>query len=63
MSGSGVVTTRANTHYVITEHGVAFLFGKSLRQRAHALIGIAHPSHREQLEKEAYERLKCMPSP
>ncbi|KAJ4450942.1 hypothetical protein ANN_02377 [Periplaneta americana] len=62
-SGAGVVTTRAHVHYVVTEHGVAYLFGKSLRQRAHALINIAHPNHRESLEKAAFERLKCMPSP
>lgn len=61
--GAGVVTTRAHTHYVVTEHGIASLFGKSIRQRAHALINIAHPDHRETLEKEAFERLKCMPSP
>ncbi|CAG9760113.1 unnamed protein product [Ceutorhynchus assimilis] len=60
--GAGVVTTRAHAHYVVTEHGIAFLFGKSLRQRAHALINIAHPDHREHLEKAAFERLKVMPS-
>lgn len=49
-------------HYVVTEYGIAYLFGKSLRQRAHALINIAHPDHRETLEKAAFERLKCMPS-
>ncbi|ENN70306.1 4-hydroxybutyrate coenzyme A transferase [Dendroctonus ponderosae] len=62
-TGAGVVTTRAHAHYVVTEHGIAYLFGKSLRQRAHALINIAHPDHREKLEKQAFERLKCMPSP
>lgn len=61
--GAGVVTTRAHAHYIVTEYGIASLFGRSIRQRAHALIGIAHPDHREQLEKEAFERLKCMPSP
>jgi len=50
--GSGVVTTRAHTHYVITEYGIAPLYGKTLRQRAKALIDIAHPQHRERLEKE-----------
>ncbi|CAH1171100.1 unnamed protein product [Phaedon cochleariae] len=60
--GAGVVTTRAHAHYVVTEHGIAYLFGKSLRQRAHALINIAHPDHREALEKGAFERLKVMPS-
>jgi len=61
--GGGVVTSRANAHYVITEHGIAYLFGKSLRQRAYDLIRIAHPDHRETLEKAAFERLQCMPSP
>jgi len=61
--GSGIVSTRANVHYVVTEYGIAYLFGKSLRQRAHALINIAHPTHREALEKAAFERLKCVPSP
>lgn len=60
--GAGVVTTRAHVHYIVTEYGLAYLFGKNLRQRAHALIEISHPAHRERLEKEAFERLKCMPS-
>lgn len=60
--GGGVVTSRAHVHYVVTEYGIAYLFGKSIRQRAHALIQIAHPDHRESLEKAAFERLKCMPS-
>jgi len=47
--GAGVVTSRADVHYVVTEYGVARLFGKNLRQRAEALIGIAHPDHREEL--------------
>ncbi len=54
-TGAGVVTTRADVHYVVTEYGYAFLFGKNIRQRAKALIDIAHPDFREQLEKEAYE--------
>ncbi|XP_052819731.1 4-hydroxybutyrate coenzyme A transferase-like [Mya arenaria] len=61
--GSGVVTTRAHVHYVVTEHGIAYLFGKTLRERAYDLISIAHPDHREMLEKQAFERLKCMPAP
>ncbi|KAJ8942764.1 hypothetical protein NQ314_009975 [Rhamnusium bicolor] len=61
--GAGVVTTRAHVHYVVTEYGIAELFGRSLRQRAHQLINIAHPDHREALEKAAFERLKVMPSP
>ncbi|HEY1061708.1 MAG TPA: acetyl-CoA hydrolase/transferase C-terminal domain-containing protein [Daejeonella sp.] len=54
--GAGVVTTRAHVHYVVTEYGVAYLFGKNLRQRAMALIAIAHPIHREWLEKEVIKR-------
>lgn len=60
--GAGVVTTRAHAHYIVTEYGIASLFGRNYRQRAHALISIAHPDHREKLEKAAFERLKCMPS-
>ena len=56
--GAGVVTTRAHIHYVITEFGVAYLFGKNLRQRAKALIDIAHPDDREMLEKACVERFK-----
>jgi acyl-CoA hydrolase len=56
--GAGVVTTRGHVHYVVTEYGSAFLFGKNLRQRAHALINIAHPDDREMLEKECYTRFK-----
>lgn len=54
--GAGVVTTRAHVHYVVTEYGVAYLYGKNLRQRATALINIAHPDHREALERAAFER-------
>ena len=63
ITGSGVVTTRAHVHYVCTEYGIAFLFGKNVRQRAYELIKIAHPDHREFLEQEAFKRLHCMPSP
>ncbi|CAJ0606094.1 unnamed protein product [Cylicocyclus nassatus] len=61
--GAGVVTTRAHARYVVTEYGIASLGGKNVRQRAYALINIAHPDDRERLEKEAFQRLKCMPSP
>lgn len=54
--GAGVVTTRAHVHYVVTEYGVAYLYGKNLKQRAKALINIAHPDDREMLEKAAFER-------
>jgi acyl-CoA hydrolase len=54
--GAGVVTTRAHVHFVVTEHGIADLWGKNLRQRAAALIAIAHPSHRDALAAEARRR-------
>ena len=59
--GAGVVTTRAHVHYVVTEYGIAYLFGKTLCQRAYELIRIAHPNYRESLERAAFERLKVMP--
>lgn len=55
---AGVVTTRGHVHYVVTEYGVAFLFGKNLRQRAKLLIDIAHPDDREALMKCCFERFK-----
>jgi 4-hydroxybutyrate CoA-transferase len=54
--GSGVVTTRADVHYVVTEYGVASLFGKSLRERALELIAVAHPDFREELRAAARRR-------
>jgi len=57
--GAGVTSTRAHIHYVVTEYGVANLYGKNLRQRASELIKIAHPDHREALEKAAHERYHC----
>jgi acetyl-CoA hydrolase len=54
--GAGVTTTRNDVHYVTTEFGVVQLYGKSVRQRAEALIGIAHPDFREQLLKAAHDR-------
>jgi len=54
--GAGVVTTRAHVHFVVTEHGIADLFGKNLRQRAEALIAVADPRHREGLSAEARRR-------
>jgi acyl-CoA hydrolase len=54
--GAGVVTSRGDVHYVITEYGVAYLHGKSLRERAEALINIAHPKFREELERFAKEK-------
>ena len=59
--GAGVVTTRAHVHYIVTEFGVADLYGKNLRQRARDLIRIAHPEHRPSLEKAAFERFGRLP--
>ena len=56
--GAGVVTTRGHVHWVVTEYGSVNLFGKSLKQRGKALISIAHPDHRESLEKSFYERYR-----
>ena len=53
--GAGVVTTRAHVHYVVTEYGVAALYGKTIKQRVKALVNIAHPNHREWIEKEYFE--------
>ncbi len=53
--GAGVVTTRAHVHHVVTEYGSVNLFGLGLNERAQALIGIAHPDHREKLAKEWHE--------
>ena len=56
--GAAVATTRAHVHYIVTEFGVAYLYGKNLKERAKAMINIAHPSKREELEKAAWELLK-----
>jgi acyl-CoA hydrolase len=54
--GAGVVTTRADVHWVVTEFGAVDLFGQSVRSRARALIDVAHPGFRETLERAARER-------
>jgi acyl-CoA hydrolase len=56
--GAGVVTTRGHVHYIVTEYGVAYLYGKNLRQRAQLLIDIAHPDDREALSRKCFERFK-----
>jgi acyl-CoA hydrolase len=56
--GAGVVTTRAHVHYIVTEFGIAYLYGKNLRQRAKALIDVSHPDDREMLERASVERFK-----
>jgi acetyl-CoA hydrolase len=53
--GAGVVTSRNHVRYVVTEFGIADLYGKTIRQRAHQLIGIAHPDFRADLEGQARE--------
>jgi 4-hydroxybutyrate CoA-transferase len=60
-AGAGVVTTRAHVRFVATEYGVADLYGRSLRERARLLIGIAHPDHREELERAAFDRFHLLP--
>jgi acyl-CoA hydrolase len=52
--GAGVVTTRSHVHYVITENGIADLYGKTLKQRATEMVRIAHPMHQEWIEREYY---------
>jgi acetyl-CoA hydrolase len=51
--GAGVITTRNHVYYVVTEYGVAALYGKTIRERAQALINISHPQFRDELTKEA----------
>ncbi|RPI24308.1 MAG: 4-hydroxybutyrate CoA-transferase, partial [Chloroflexota bacterium] len=53
--GAGVVTTRNHVRYIVTEFGIADLYGKTIRQRTQALIGIAHPQFREDLAHQAQE--------
>ena len=53
--GAGVVTTRAHVQYIVTEYGVADLYGKTIKQRQKALLQIAHPDHQEKLEKAYFE--------
>ncbi|CAG0954136.1 MAG: acetyl-CoA hydrolase/transferase family protein [Anaerolinea sp.] len=53
--GAGVVTTRNDVHYVVTEYGVAYLHGKTIRERVNALINVAHPKFREELSAKARE--------
>jgi acyl-CoA hydrolase len=53
--GAGVVTTRAHVQYIVTEYGVANLYGKTIKQRVAELVKIAHPDHREHIEKDYFE--------
>lgn len=54
--GAGVVTTRSHVHWFVTEHGAVNLYGKSLQERARLIISVAHPDHREALDRAAFER-------
>jgi acyl-CoA hydrolase len=54
--GAGVVTTRAHVHYIVTEYGIANLYGKTIKERVKALVNIAHPNHRAQIERTYYEK-------
>lgn len=56
--GAGVVTTRAHVHYVVTEYGVANLYGKTIKNRVKALVDIAHPEHRESIDRQYFEMVK-----
>ena len=56
-TGAGVVTTRSHVQYIITENGIADLYGKTLKQRAQEMIKIAHPNHQQAIEKAYYEML------
>lgn len=56
LPGSGVVSTRSNMHWIVTEYGAVNLYGKTLQERAKLLISIAHPDHRESLDQAAFER-------
>ena len=53
--GAGIVTTRAHAHYIVTEYGIANLYGKTINERVKALVNIAHPNHREKIDKEYFE--------
>jgi len=57
--GAGVVTTRSHVHYVVTEFGVASLYGKTIKERVKALVNIAHPDHREAIDKAYFEMIGC----
>jgi acyl-CoA hydrolase len=56
--GAGVVTTRSHVHFVITEYGIANLYGKTIKERVNALVNIAHPNHREVIDKQYFELIK-----
>ena len=53
--GAGIVTTRAHVHYVVTEYGIADLYGKTIKQRIKSLVEIAHPNHQESIERSYFD--------
>jgi acyl-CoA hydrolase len=57
--GAGVVTTRSHIQYIITENGIADLYGKTLRQRVAEMVKIAHPNHQEWIDREYYNLTNC----
>ncbi len=57
-SGAGVVTTRSHVHYVVTEYGIANLYGKTIKERVKSLVEIAHPDHRESIDKGYFELIR-----
>ena len=58
--GAGVVTTRSHVHHIITENGIADLYGKTLKQRVAEMVKIAHPNHQEWIDKAYYEMLNSL---
>ena len=56
--GAGVVTTRSHVHYIVTEYGIANLYGKTIKERVKALVNIAHPDHREAIDKQYFDLIK-----
>ena len=56
--GAGVVTTRAHVHYVVTEYGIANLYGKTIKERVKALVNISHPDHRESIDRAYFDMIK-----
>lgn len=56
--GAGVVTTRSHVHYIVTEYGIANLYGKTIKERVKALVNIAHPDHREAIDKQYFNLVR-----
>jgi len=56
--GAGVVTTRSHVHYIVTEYGIANLYGKTIKERVKALVNIAHPDHRESIDRQYFDLIR-----